>query len=119
MSIHEKTTPVKMSGGEALVKSLVREGVEVVFGIPGIQQLEEAASAIMQSRLPVIVAGGGVALSGAEQALLKLVEASNIPVVTSGGGKGAIPDSHPLCYGSCVSLINCRSKLVGRRWRGW
>ena len=24
-------------GGEALVKSLVREGVEVVFGIPGIQ----------------------------------------------------------------------------------
>ena len=26
-----------MSGGEALVKSLVREGVEVAFGIPGIQ----------------------------------------------------------------------------------
>ena len=28
---------VKMSGGEALAKSLVGEGVEVVFGIPGIQ----------------------------------------------------------------------------------
>ena len=28
---------VKMSGGEALTKSLVKEGVEVVFGIPGIQ----------------------------------------------------------------------------------
>ena len=27
---------VRMSGGEALVASLVREGVEVVFGIPGI-----------------------------------------------------------------------------------
>ena len=27
---------VKLSGGEALVQSLVREGVEVVFGIPGI-----------------------------------------------------------------------------------
>ena len=27
---------VKMSGGEALVKSLVREGVEIVFGIGGI-----------------------------------------------------------------------------------
>ena len=26
-----------MSGGEALVQSLVQEGVEVVFGIPGIQ----------------------------------------------------------------------------------
>ena len=28
---------VKLSGGEALAKSLAREGVEVVFGIPGIQ----------------------------------------------------------------------------------
>ena len=28
---------VKMSGGEALAKSLAREGVEGVFGIPGIQ----------------------------------------------------------------------------------
>ena len=27
----------KMSGGEALAKSLAQEGVEVVFGIPGIQ----------------------------------------------------------------------------------
>ena len=71
--------------------------------MPSRERLQEAASAISQSRLPLIVAGGGVALSGAEQALLELVEASNIPVVTSGGGKGAIPDNHPLCYGSCVS----------------
>ena len=28
---------VKMSGGEALAKSLVREGVEVVFGVQGMQ----------------------------------------------------------------------------------
>ena len=28
---------MKMSGGEALAKSLAREGVEVVFGIPGVQ----------------------------------------------------------------------------------
>ena len=26
-----------LSGGEALAKSLAREGVEVVFGLPGIQ----------------------------------------------------------------------------------
>ena len=70
---------------------------------PSDVQLQNAASAISKSQLPLIVAGGGVPLSGAEQALLKLVEATNIPVVTSGGGKGAIPDSHRLCYGSCVS----------------
>ena len=27
----------KMTGGEAIAKSLVREGVEVVFGLPGVQ----------------------------------------------------------------------------------
>ena len=81
----------------------LRDPAPVSRIMPSGEQLQEAASAISQSRLPLIVAGGGVALSGAEQALLELVEATNIPVVTSGGGKGAIPDSHPLCYGSCVS----------------
>ena len=27
----------KLSGGEALAKSLVREGIDVVFGLPGVQ----------------------------------------------------------------------------------
>ncbi len=71
--------------------------------VPSADQLKEAAAAISQSRLPLIVAGGGVALSGAEQALVELVDATNIPVVTSGGGKSALPDRHPLCYGSCIS----------------
>ena len=91
---------------ESLVE---RDDVELMDPIPisrvmpSREQLQQAASAISESRLPLIVAGGGVALSGAEQALLDLVEATNIPVITSGGGKGAIPDNHPLCYGSCVS----------------
>ena len=27
----------KMSGGDALISSLEREGVEVIFGLPGVQ----------------------------------------------------------------------------------
>ena len=72
--------------------------------VPSEEQLREAARAIAQSRLPLIFAGGGVARSDAEQALVKLAEATKIPVITSGGGKGAIPDRHPLCYGSCLSI---------------
>ena len=71
--------------------------------VPSAEDLREAARIIAQASLPLIFAGGGVAQSGAEQALVKLAETTNIPVVTSGGGKGAIPDSHPLCYGSCLS----------------
>ena len=71
--------------------------------VPSAEDLREAARIIAQACLPLIFVGGGVAQSGAEQALVKLAETTNIPVVTSGGGKGAIPDSHPLCYGSCLS----------------
>ena len=71
--------------------------------VPSPEDLRKAARIITQAQLPLIFAGWGVALSDAEQALVKLAEATNIPVVTSGGGKGAIPDSHPLCYGSCLS----------------
>ena len=71
--------------------------------MPSPEDLREAAQVIAQSRLPLIYAGGGVARSDAEEALIRLAEATNIPVVTSSGGKGTIPDSHPLSYGSCFS----------------
>ena len=68
--------------------------------VPSPDDLREAARVIAQSHLPLIYAGGGVARSDAEEALVKLAEATNIPVVTSSGGKGAILDNHPLSYGS-------------------
>ena len=61
--------------------------------------------------MPVIYAGGGVARSDAEQALAGLVEATNIPVVTSSGGKGVIADAHPLSYGSCFSPRGERQEM--------
>lgn len=71
--------------------------------VPSRKQLQEAVKVITESSLPLIYAGGGVARSDSEEALVRLAEATNIPVITSGGGKGTIPDSHPLSYGSCVS----------------
>ena len=41
--------------------------------------------------------------SGAEDVLREFAEATNIPVVTSSGGKGARTDNHPLTYRSCLS----------------
>ncbi|MCY4437312.1 MAG: thiamine pyrophosphate-binding protein [Chloroflexi bacterium] len=79
--------------------------------VPSQENLREAAQLIAQSRLPLIVAGGGVAISGAEESLTALVEATNIPVITSSGGKGAIPDRHPLCYGACLSPAGERPEM--------
>ena len=79
--------------------------------VPSPEDLREAARVIAQAQLLIIFAGGGVALSDAEQALVRLAEATNIPVITSSGGKGAIPDSHPLCYGSCLSPAGERHEM--------
>ena len=79
--------------------------------VPSPEDLREAARVISGSATPLIYAGGGVARSDAEQALVKLAEATNIPVVTSSGGKGVIPDGHPLSYGSCFSPRGERQEM--------
>ena len=79
--------------------------------VPSPLLLRRAAEIIVESRLPVIYAGGGVARAKAESALLRFSEATNIPVITSNGGKGVMSDSHPLCYGSCFSPRGERQEM--------
>ena len=79
----------------------LREPAPVSHIVPSADDLRRAIGVIMESRLPIIYAGGGVAQSNAEELLVRLAEATNIPVVTSSGGKGTIPDDHPFSYGSC------------------
>jgi acetolactate synthase-1/2/3 large subunit len=79
--------------------------------VPSREDLQEAAGVIAHAQMPLIFAGGGVARSDAEETLVKLAEATNIPVITSSGGKGTIPDSHPLSYGSCFSPRGERQEM--------
>ncbi len=79
--------------------------------VPSPDQLRAAARVIAAARLPLIYAGGGVARSDAEGALVRLAEATNIPVVPSSGGKGTIPDSNPLSNGSCFSPRGERQEM--------
>ena len=89
----------------------LRDPARISRIVPSREDLREAARVIAQSSLPLIYAGGGVARSDAEEALVKLAEATNIPVVTSSGGKGTIPDDHPLSYGSCFSPRGERQEM--------
>ncbi|HEX4033800.1 MAG TPA: biosynthetic-type acetolactate synthase large subunit [Solirubrobacteraceae bacterium] len=57
------------------------------------------AHAIEGSRRPVLYVGGGLLSAGATRELLALAERGNIPVVTTLMAKGAIPESHQLCFG--------------------
>ena len=89
----------------------LRKSARISRIVPSPEDLREAAQVIDRSRLPLIYAGGGVARSDGEQALVKLAETTNIPVVTSSGGKGIIPDRHPLSYGSCFSPRGERQEM--------
>jgi len=64
------------------------------------RQVHEAAKAIVESRQPIVYAGGGVINANASVELLALVEAARLPAVVTLMGKGCLPDSHPLNYGA-------------------
>lgn len=67
--------------------------------VPPRARLEEAAQKIAAARRPIVIAGGGVHLSGAAQALAALQEAASLPVATTMMGKGSVADTHPLSVG--------------------
>jgi acetolactate synthase-1/2/3 large subunit len=61
--------------------------------------IEEAARMINGAARPLIIAGHGVVLAGAEDDLLELVEKASVPAVTTLLGISAMPEAHPLCLG--------------------
>lgn len=63
-------------------------------------QLKKAYKLLKSAQKPLILAGGGVLISGAEEELLKLAEKMRVPVVTTVMGKGAIPTDHPYYFGN-------------------
>ncbi|MEV5549677.1 3D-(3,5/4)-trihydroxycyclohexane-1,2-dione acylhydrolase (decyclizing) [Streptomyces sp. NPDC052309] len=62
---------------------------------PDPAELAEAVTAIRAAGRPLIVAGGGVHHSEAEDALRALVEATGIPVASTQAGKGSLRHDHP------------------------
>ncbi|MFJ6386234.1 3D-(3,5/4)-trihydroxycyclohexane-1,2-dione acylhydrolase (decyclizing) [Streptomyces sp. NPDC091972] len=66
---------------------------------PDPAELAAAVEAIRSARRPLIVAGGGVHHSEAEQALRALVDATGIPVAATQAGKGSLRHDHPADVG--------------------
>ncbi len=62
-------------------------------------QLERAVELIKASKKPIIVCGGGVRYSEAEEELLRLAVSHNIPITETQAGKGIIDWKHPLNLG--------------------
>ena len=63
------------------------------------QAVQEAAALLKTAQKPLIIAGGGVRYSGAEQALATFAAARGIPVVETIAGKGGLTHHHPVHAG--------------------
>jgi acetolactate synthase-1/2/3 large subunit len=61
--------------------------------------INQAAHLIAKSKRPVIVAGGGVILSGGSKELRELAEYANIPITMTLMGLGGFPGTHNLSLG--------------------
>ena len=62
-------------------------------------QIKRVAEAISEAKKPLICAGGGIFLSGAEQEIRQFAETTNIPVVSTMMGLSVFPTDHPLYFG--------------------
>ncbi|WP_288748417.1 biosynthetic-type acetolactate synthase large subunit [uncultured Treponema sp.] len=69
----------------------------VTLSEPDEGQLKMAAELINGAKRPVIYAGGGVKISGAEKELLAFAEKADIPVSESLMARDCFPSLHPLC----------------------
>ncbi|MFC8170532.1 3D-(3,5/4)-trihydroxycyclohexane-1,2-dione acylhydrolase (decyclizing) [Streptomyces sp. NPDC057325] len=62
-------------------------------------ELDAAVRAVQAAERPLVVAGGGVRYSGAEEALRTFAERAGLPVATTQAGKGVLPYDHPCDVG--------------------
>lgn len=62
-------------------------------------QIAELLPLLKNAKKPVIFAGHGIRLAGADQEFLKLVEKLNVPILTSMSAHDLIPTDHPLFVG--------------------
>jgi acetolactate synthase-1/2/3 large subunit len=69
------------------------------------------ARALETAQRPILYVGGGAVNADAGVELLELAERGGIPVVTTLMGKGAVPESHRLCFG-CPGMH-------GGKWANW
>ena len=63
-------------------------------------QLKRAIKMLSKAKKPLFLAGGGVNIAHANEEFTKLVDMTNVPVVTTVMGRGAISTTHPLYIGN-------------------
>lgn len=86
-----------------------------VIGKANESQLKKVAEAIKNAKKPVILAGGGIVISGAENELRGFVKETDIPVVSTMMGIGTLPTNSHRYYGMIGSHGVKRANMIFNR----
>ena len=76
-----------------------------------IKQVTKSIDLIKKASNPIILAGGGVIISGASEQLAKFAKTINAPVVTTLMGKGAVPEDDDYALG----MLGMHGRLVANK----
>lgn len=77
-------------------------------------ELDRALSMLRAAKRPLIIAGGGVMYSLAENTLSNFAEKFGIPVAETQAGKGTLPHTHPCALGALgVTGTQAANELAG------
>jgi acetolactate synthase I/II/III large subunit len=78
---------------------------------PEKEAVAKAAELLATARAPVIIAGGGVHVSNAVDALVRLQRVGHLPVATTNMGKGAVDEAGPLSVGVAANVTGKRGPV--------
>ncbi|MBK0393761.1 acetolactate synthase catalytic subunit [Ramlibacter algicola] len=99
----EKAAPITQDSDEPLGRFPLDRTVPVQA------RLQKLADALLAAKRPLVVAGGGVHLSGAAEALARLQALAGLPMASTNMGKGAVDETHPLALGVIGNTMGTRS----------
>jgi 5-guanidino-2-oxopentanoate decarboxylase len=74
------------------------------------RDITTAATLLQAARNPIIILGGGALNAGT--AALAIAEKLGAPILTTTAGKGAIPATHPLCWGYRLASPQIQQQLA-------
>ena len=75
-------------------------------------ETDRVAATLVSARRPALLLGKGVRWTLDPNQLKRLVEALDLPVITSPMGRGFVPDDHPLCFNRARGALQSQADAV-------
>lgn len=64
-----------------------------------VEDVWDSLEILKRARRPLLLFGAGIAYAGCSDLSVRFAEAVQVPVITTGNGRGTIPENHALCLG--------------------